>query len=135
MTKKAAMATVVSREETDLERLRHMETALHQRAASILEYAMRAPELTKEMIEAEEPPPEWTRVMGSREEALKAFRIAQAAWASQKEAPTFLKLAQNFLAGAMKARATEKQGPRVLNATLVQVSGPAPTYPKRLVPK
>ena len=133
MSKKSSRAVVLSREETDFERVRHIETALHERAASILDYAMRAPELTTEMMEAGEPPPEWTHEMGSRDEALKAFRIAQAAWASQKDAPIYLKLAQSFLTGAMKARSAENQGPRVLNATLVQVAGPVPVFPERRV--
>lgn len=126
--KKAAIAKVLD-EETELERIRAIESALHETAASILAASMRAPEIKPD---AEEPPPEWLAVMKPAD-ADKAFRIAKAAWMSQKDAPVFLKTAQQFLSGSMKVRANENTGPKVLNATLVTVTAPPPVFPERVV--
>lgn len=114
-------AIVLSKEEAELERIRAIESALHERAAHILACSMRAPEIKPD---ADECPPDWDPT---------DFAIAKAAWLSQKEAPTFLKTAQAFLSGSMKVRAHENSGPKILNATIVQTTAPLPVFPERTV--
>lgn len=129
MSKKPSLAKVVHDEEAEIERIRAIEGALHETAASILAASMRAPEVNPG---DEAPPDAWLEVMKPAD-AEKAFRIAQAAWMSQKDAPVFLKLAQQFLSGSMKVRSNENAGPKTLNATLVTVTAPAPQFPERVV--
>lgn len=128
--KKTSAAIVLSNEEEDFERIRQLEVALHERAAAIQDAAMRAPDIAPG---DETYPPEWERDFGGKEAAERAFRVAKAAWGSQKDAPIFLKMAQAFLVGAMKARASEDRAPRILNATLVQTTAPLPVFPERIV--
>jgi hypothetical protein len=128
-TKKAALAKVLRDEEAELERIRALESALHETAASILAASMRAPEIRPDQ---ETPPEAWLEVMKPAD-AEKALRIAKAAWMSQKDAPVFLKTAQQFLQGSMKVRANENTGPKVLNATIVTTTAPAPVFPERVV--
>lgn len=127
--KKRALAAVLTNEEEELARIRAIESALHETAASILAASMRAPEISPD---AETPPAEWLEHM-TPENADKAFRIAKAAWMSQKDAPVFIKTAQQFLQGSMKVRSNENAGPKVLNATLVTMTTPAPQFPERVV--
>lgn len=130
MAKKASqLAEIMRSEERDLERIRDIELALHERAAEIVGDAMLAPEVARD---AEEPPPHWYNTM-TRERAARALAVAKAAWESGKEAPVFLKLAPAFLVGSMKARAQEHQGPRVLNATIVTTTAPLPIFPERVI--
>lgn len=129
VAKKSSLAKVVKNEEDELQRIREIETALHETAASILAASMRAPEINPEDPKA---PAAWLEVM-SPADAEKALRIARAAWMSQKDAPIFIKTAQQFLQGSMKARANETGGPKTLNATLVTVTAPPPVFPERVV--
>ena len=116
-SRKSSKAVAISREESDFDRIRAIENGLHEKAASILGHALRAPEINPGQTEI---PAQWLQEM-TQEEAERALRIANAAWASQKEA------------AAMKARAHENQGPRTLNATIVQMSAPMPVFPERIV--
>lgn len=134
-SKKAAKALVVAKEEQDFARIRAIESALHERAASILGYAMMAPDLDETEMAQDTPSGQWLSKFDNREEGQRAWRIARAAWSSAKEAPVFLKLAPAFLAGSMKARANENAGPRVMNATIVTMTTPMPQFPERLVDK
>ena len=127
--KKPNLAKVLDREEAELERIRALEGALHQQAAKIVEYTLRAPEIDPSK---DEIPAAWLNTM-TRDDAERAFRIARAAWASQKDSPAFLKTASNFLATSMKIRSNEQGGPKVLNATIVQVTQPLPQFPERIV--
>jgi hypothetical protein len=127
--KEAPIAQVISKEEQELERIHDIELALHQRAAEIVGDAMLAPEIDRNQINF---PEHWLNSM-PRERAERAFATAKAAWESQKEAPVFLKLAPAFLVGSMKVRAHENSGPKVLNATVVQVTAPLPQFPERIV--
>jgi hypothetical protein len=77
-----------------------------------------------------EPPPEWVESLG-KEEAWRKFRVAQSAWLPVKEAPVALAVASRIVTTAIKARATEKQGPRSLNMTVVQISSPMPVFPEQ----
>lgn len=114
-------AIVLSKEEAELERIRRIEAALYERAAHIVECAMRAPEIRKDQ---EECPEGWDPT---------DFAIAKAAWGNQKEQPAFLKMAQNFQASSMKVRAHENSGPKILNATIVTTTAPLPVFPERVV--
>jgi hypothetical protein len=127
--KEAKKAIVLSREEQDFEKIRAIDLGLHLRAAEIVGDAMLATEIERG---DETYPKEWLKTMDP-ERADRAFRTASAAWESQKEAPIFLKLAKDFLAGSMKVRSNENQGPKVLNATIVQVTAPLPVFPERIV--
>lgn len=133
MTKQAKNAMVLSKDEQDFERIRALELALHERAASILGYAMMAPDLTENDLRQSVPTGEWLAKFEDSEEGKRAFRIAKAAWESAKDAPVFLKLAPAFLAGSMKARANEDRAPRTLNATIIQTTAPLPVFPERIV--
>jgi hypothetical protein len=106
-----------------------MEEELYQKALSISADAMCWADLDPA---EKEPPPEWIHELGP-EAAARRFRVARAAWMSSRDAPIGLKLAHNAVVGIMKARAVEKQGPKILNATLVQMVGPLPEFPERLV--
>lgn len=130
MAKEVKAAIVLGSQEEEFEKIREIENGLHLQAASIVQAAMRAPDINPE---DENCPESWYQQFGSIEQAKRAFRIACAAWKSNKDAPAFLKLSQDFLAGSMKARSKEDKGPRVLNATIVTTTAPAPVFPERIV--
>lgn len=130
---KARKAIVVSKETREFERIRAIEDALHERAAEILQYSMMAPDLSEEDRAQTRAPGEWRAKFTKSEEAERAFRVAKAAWESQKEAPVFLKIAPAFLAGSMKARSNENAAPKTINATVIATTAPLPVFPERVV--
>lgn len=113
------------------DQLRAMEDELYEEAASILRDAMRFADVEMAVPEGEtlQVPKEWGREM-SPERAKKALRIAASAWMSAKDAPVALKLAAQTVTGVIKARATEKQGPRQLNVTFVKMVGAPQQFPE-----
>lgn len=115
----------------DMADVAQLEEDLFHQVSVILTDAMKFRDIAPD---AEAPPVEWIRAIGLAE-AEKRFRIAKAAWASAKDAPAGLKLAKDAMVGMVRARATRDQGPRVLNATLIQTSAPMPVFPERIVDK
>lgn len=71
--------------------------------------ALDAPEEAKLAVELhnEELIALWTTKMGSRSEALKRFRLAQAAWGTAGQMPGGIKLAQETFVGITKARSKD----------------------------
>lgn len=80
--------------------------------------------------DCEEPPEQWVTEVGPIE-ARKRLRIAKAAWLSAKEAPVALAVSKSITMGIIKARATEKAGPRSLNVALVHMVAPASQFEER----
>ena len=79
------------------------------------------------------PPNDWVEKFGSPERANAVFRVAKAMWDNAKEAPIGLKIDSQVVTGIMKARATEKAGPRQLNVSIVKVTQPAIVFPEKEV--
>jgi hypothetical protein len=80
--------------------------------------------------DCEEPPEQWVVELGA-EQAKKRLRIAKAAWMSAKEAPVALAVSKSIAMGIIKARATEKAGPRSLNVALVHMVAPPVQFEER----
>ena len=78
------------------------------------------------------PPPEGVEELGEKK-AQARFRIAQASWMSAKEAPVGIKVAAQVATGILKARAAERQGPRELNVSFVQMTAPMPQFKKVVI--
>jgi hypothetical protein len=68
-------------------------------------------------------PEGWIDSYGEKE-AKKRHRIAKAGWMPNKEAPVALTLATKVLTGIVRARATEKAGPKQLNINMVSMTAP-----------
>lgn len=110
--------------EQRLARMKSIEDDIFGRCATIMQDALAFRDIDPQMTE---PPAEWLQEM-SPEEARKRFRVAQMATLSRKEAPVAIELASKMLAGIVKARSMDKQGPRVLNMTFVNMEGVVPNY-------
>jgi hypothetical protein len=67
-------------------------------------------------------PDEWMKELNDAGEARKRLRIANAAHKSAKEAPIGLAIAKSVAVGIVRARATEKGAPKVLNLTMVELT-------------
>jgi hypothetical protein len=74
-----------------------------------------------------QPPEEWIRELGEKA-AQERFRIAKAAWMGANEAPIGIKTSAQLAASIIKARSTEKSGPKQLNIGVVHLSAPIPTF-------
>ncbi len=115
-------------------RLADVEDILLDKAAALVDYASRYADLTPEMTG---PPDEWVDELG-KEEADKAFRVAQSAWTNKKDAPIGLQMAHATVMGILKnkvARGTIDATP-TLNVQVVQLTQEAPrVYPKLEVEK
>jgi hypothetical protein len=79
-----------------------------------------------------EPPKEWVAAWGL-EAARKRLRVAQQAWLPTREAPMFLKSAQNVAVGIIRSRAKEQSGPPELNVKKVALTISPKNYPEEMV--
>jgi hypothetical protein len=111
--------TMKARDEADL-RLRHMADSIFAQHLQVISDASEFRNIDPSLPE---PPAEWVEELGY-EEAQNRFRIARAAWLPLKDAPVGLKISQQIVTGIMKAKATEKGGPRTLNVIAVQMTTP-----------
>ncbi len=80
--------------------------------------------------DCEHPPDNWVMELGMAG-AQKRLRVAKAAWMSSKDAPVALNVSKSILMGIIKARATEKAGPRSLNVAMVHMAAPQQEFEER----
>lgn len=110
-----------------LERIARADERIRRRATSILEAALRAPdvaelgEIPKKPDGTWDPPPGWTK---------KALRIAMDATNSMKAAPAYLGMAQRIHESYRKAE-NDKPAAPTINAEVVQVQVNTYNYPRR----
>lgn len=109
--------------------IRSIEDEMLLEASTIVRDAMKWRDIEPSSVDA---PTEWYQELKERlgdgpakDEAIKRFRVAKAAWMSSKDAPIGLKLATQVMVGIVKARATEDQAPRPLNVAVQIVQMPA----------
>jgi hypothetical protein len=72
-------------------------------------------------------PQAWIDELGE-ERAAKKHRMAKAGWLPAKEAPIAISTATKIVTGIVRARATEKSGPRSLNINMVKMTAPMPDF-------
>jgi hypothetical protein len=105
--------------------LARVDDRIRRRATSIVDSALRAPELAElpeEQRKVDAPPPKgWTA---------KSRRIALDANNSMKSAPAYLAMAQRVVESYKKAEADRPQAPTI-NAEVVQVHVSVANYPRR----
>jgi hypothetical protein len=84
-------------------------------------------------IDPEEDMPEWFEKKHGKD-AKRKWRLAVAGNKSAKEAPVAVKVSTQVAMGIVRARATEKSGPKILNIEKVQmVTTPLMNYPEQEV--
>lgn len=103
------------------ELIKQLENELLAESLSIVADANAAREINVIQVNDKDIPPAWVQKLGL-ERARAKYRTAFAASMSSKEAPVYLKMARDTSVGIIKARATESAGPRVMNATLIQIN-------------
>lgn len=108
---------------TRAERLKNLEEKLLETSLTTVSDALAFRDIQPGQ---EEAPPDWTDI--SPDEAIKRLRVANAAWMGKKDAPVGLELARSVAIGIIKARATEKAAPKVLNVVQIQMSAPLPQF-------
>jgi hypothetical protein len=74
-------------------------------------------------------PDEWLQRFG-QEEATKMHRVAVAGWQNKKDAPCFVDVSKSVVLGIIRAKATEKTGPRQLNVNVVNMTAPPMVFPE-----
>jgi len=77
------------------------------------------------------PPKSWIEEYG-HDEAVRMFRVAQAAWLDNSKAPMGLRHAGLVAMGIAKARAVEKSAPKTLNVAVYmgEIDAPHPPMPE-----
>lgn len=104
-----------TRADNALATLREIEDRLLSSGMDIVQGVMRGPELMEG-----EPPPAWVTEYGY-ERARRMFAAAQAGLSNAKDAPVFIKTAENVVKSIIKARSMETAAPTTLSvATLIQ---------------
>jgi hypothetical protein len=111
-------------EEQRLAKFKSIEDDILQKSAAIVIDTLAFRDVDPD---TKEPPAEWVEQLGL-EEAIKRLRVAKTAHLSKREAPVALDIAAKTLIGVMKTRAIERQAPKVLNMTLVNMQGSIPEY-------
>ena len=106
------------------EALRSIEDGILERSQAVVDDALHFGEFDPE---DPNPPQAWVEELG-QERAEKRLRMAKYALMSAKEAPVGLAIAKATFASIIKARATEKQGPRQLNVNVVNMTAPLPEF-------
>jgi hypothetical protein len=76
-----------------------------------------------DLADLDKIPEGWIEAYGP-EEAKKRHRIAKAGWMNNKDAPVAINTATKVLTGIVRARATEKAGPKQLNINMVSMVAP-----------
>jgi hypothetical protein len=82
-------------------------------------------------VNPEDPsiPDAWVQKYGFAE-AEKMHRVAVAGWATKKDAPVFVDVSKSVVLGIIRAKATEKSGPRHLNVNVVNMTAPPILFPE-----
>lgn len=106
------------------EQLRSIEDSILERSQKVISDAMYFGEFDPE---DPEPPQRWVDELGI-DGARERLRMAKYALMAAKEAPVGLSIAKATFASIVKARATEKQGPRQLNVNVVNMTAPLPEF-------
>lgn len=106
------------------DRLRRIEDELLEESLEVVQGVVRFAHLPPDL---EEPPEDWVEAHG-REKAERLFRLAGYGLMKSSDAPVGIKTAKDIATGILKARATEKMGPRELNVAFVNI--PAPQLPE-----
>lgn len=103
--------------------LRAIEDRLLERGMDIVEGVMHAPDLTKADLEDPDagPPPLLIERLGL-ERATRVFASAKQGWANQKDAPIFVKTAENMVKSIIKSRSTQMAAPTTLNVAIINNS-------------
>jgi hypothetical protein len=109
--------------------LARVDDRIRRRATSIVDSALRAPDLAGlpeaalkgNLVPGEPAPPGWTK---------KQLRVALDATNSMKSAPAYLAMAQRVVESYKKAEADRPQAPTI-NAEVVQVHVSVANYPRR----
>lgn len=108
-------------------RIKGFEDQILEKSLSILNDSLGATDIEGDELDI---PQEWIdEAKGDMKRARTRFRIAKANWKTGAEAPAWVRLAQHTALGIIKARATEKAGPRILNVGHVTISSPMPEFP------
>jgi hypothetical protein len=114
------MGKIVKRKETtmthaDLQQdgLRRLEDELYAGSLAVVGGVFNFAELDPANLD--KIPEGWTK---------QQHRIAKAGWMSSKEAPVAIVTATKVLTGIVRARATEKAGPKQLNINMVSMAAP-----------
>lgn len=82
-------------------------------------------------INPEDPtiPDHWIQKFGA-EDATIMHRVAMAGWQNKKNAPVFLDTDKAVVLGIIRAKATEKSGPKHLNVSVVNMTAPPMMFPE-----
>jgi len=127
---KAQLAKILPKKDAlalQQDRLQELQDQLLERSLSIVDSSMRFADIDPTTTE---PPQAWIDELGM-DGAKVRLRVAQSAWAAAKDAPVGIKVASSVLVGILKAKATEKQGPRTLNVAVVHMTAPMPQFPEQ----
>lgn len=107
--------------------LRMVEDGLLEKALFTLESALSFGELDPARDVG--PPVAWIDAMGP-EEAARKHRIALAAWASSKDVPHGIKMAQEVSMGVLQNKSNRSAAPAALNIGTVNMVVAAKVYPE-----
>ena len=100
---------------TDLQQdgLRRLEDELYKGSLEVVSGTLDFAEL--DPADLDKMPEGWTE---------RRHRIAKVGWMSVKDAPVAIATATKVLTGIVRARATEKAGPKQLNLNMVSITAP-----------
>lgn len=115
---RAEVERLKNQKELAQERLSSIEDELFERSMQIVAGALSAPGL--DPANPMEIPQEWIEELGEPE-ARKRHRAAIDATMNSREAPVYLKTAENMAGVIIRARATEKAAPKHLNIQAVVI--------------
>lgn len=108
-------------------RIKGFEDQILEKSMRILSHSMDFCEIDDTEINI---PPEWiAEANGDMKIAKARFRVAKGSQKATAEQPGGIKTAVQTAMGIIRARSTEKQGPRVLNIGVVNISSPLPVFP------
>lgn len=106
--------------------LRSLEDQIHKNALTIIDDSMYWTHVSPHQ---EKPPQAWVDELGEAG-ARRRLITARMNHLSSREAPVGIKTAGLVAMGITRARSTERQAPRSLNISLVQMSAPLPEFPE-----
>jgi hypothetical protein len=108
------------------DRLKSFEDQIFEKSMRILSHSMDFADIEEDQ---DFVPQEWIDEAGGDMKLARArFRVAKGSWKGTADQPAGIKTAVQTAMGIIRARSTEKQGPRVLNVQVVNLSGPLPVF-------
>jgi hypothetical protein len=111
----------LTREETLMEDMQTLENEMYHDHLKVMAGVAGFADLDPENID--EIPQKWIEDMGPSE-AKRKHRVAKAAWLPNKDAPIAIQTSTKVAVGIIRARATEKAGPKSLNIQMVAMTQP-----------